>query len=46
MPFVETQTAEKLPWVVTPAVRSYDRFPPFEEWQALAEEYAKVGMRP
>ena len=46
VPFVETQTAEKLPWVTTPAVRSYDRFPPFEEWQALAGEYAERGVRP
>ena len=46
VPYVETQTAEKLQWAVTPAQRSYERFPPFEEWQALAEEYAQAGVRP
>ena len=46
VPFVETQTAEKLPWARTPARHSYERFPPFEEWQGLAEDYAKSGARP
>lgn len=46
MPFVETQTAEKLPWVSTPAQHSYEHFPPFEEWQGLAEDYAGRGVRP
>ena len=46
VPFVETQIAEKLPWVSTPAQRSYERFPPFEEWQGLSEEYARRGARP
>ena len=46
VPYVETQTAEKLPWVSTPAQRSYERFPPFEEWQALSAEYAQHGARP
>jgi hypothetical protein len=32
-------TIEKLPWAVTPAVHSYQRFPAFEEWDALTKEY-------
>jgi hypothetical protein len=29
-PFVETYTSEKLPWARTPAVHSYETFPPME----------------
>lgn len=39
-PFVETQTAEKLPWAVTGAVHSFDRFPAAEEFPALLAQYA------
>lgn len=46
VPFVETQTAEKLPWAVTPARHSYERFPDYEEWAGLAEDYARHGARP
>lgn len=46
VPFMETQTAEKLPWVVTPAVRSYERFPDVDEYETLAAEYAEQGARP
>jgi hypothetical protein len=45
-PFVETQTAEKLAWVTTPAQHSFERFPSFEEWAGLAEDYARRGARP
>ncbi|WP_129790967.1 GFA family protein [Sphingosinicella sp. CPCC 101087] len=38
-PFIETFTSEKLPWATTPAVHSYDTFPPFEAYEALVEEY-------
>ena len=41
VPFVETQTAEKLPWVETPAKRSYERFPEMQEYQALTEEFRR-----
>jgi hypothetical protein len=39
-PFVETQTAEKLPWATTPAVHSFERFPEMEKYLSLVEEYA------
>jgi hypothetical protein len=38
-PFVETFTSTKLPWVQTPAVRSYPEFPAFEEYEQLVREY-------
>jgi hypothetical protein len=40
-PFVETYTSEKLPWVTTPAVRSYPEFPPVEAYEGLIAEYAE-----
>jgi hypothetical protein len=39
-PFMETFTREKLPWVTTPAVHSFDGFPAFEDYQGLIEAYA------
>jgi hypothetical protein len=39
-PFVETCTAERLPWATTPAVHSYERFPPFEDFERLTGEFA------
>lgn len=39
-PFLETYTCEKLPWVNVPAVRSYEKFPPFEDYGMLAEAYS------
>jgi hypothetical protein len=39
-PFVETCTAEKLPWASTPAKHSYPGFPPLERYEALMAEYA------
>jgi hypothetical protein len=38
-PWMETQTAEKLPWAVTGAERSFDRFPEMNEYQGLIAEY-------
>ena len=35
VPFMESFTDEKLPWVVTPAVRSFPRFPGSSEYQEL-----------
>jgi hypothetical protein len=46
VPFIETQTAEKLPWVSTPAVHSYDRFPAPPEFPGLIAEHAERGARP
>jgi hypothetical protein len=39
-PFIETQTAEKLPWATTPAVHSFERFPDMAEYNALIDAYA------
>jgi hypothetical protein len=41
-PFIETFTAEKLPWAVTPARHSYPAFPPPESYEALIAEYAAL----
>lgn len=38
-PFVETFTDEKLPWVSTPAERSYARFPESSEYEGLVKAY-------
>lgn len=38
-PFMETFTDEKLPWATTPAVRSYPRFPEFDEYEALTADF-------
>ena len=38
-PWAETQTAEKLLWVETGAEKSFERFPPMEQYQALIGEY-------
>ena len=38
-PFMETFTDEKLPWATTPAVRSFPRFPEFEDYQELTAAY-------
>lgn len=39
-PFLETMTAEKLPWVTTPAPRSYEGFPSMEDFAVLMEQFA------
>jgi hypothetical protein len=38
-PWLETQTAEKLPWAKTGAERSFERFPAMEEYQGLMAAY-------
>lgn len=40
VPFMETQTAEMLPWAKTPARRRYARFPEPDEFPALMAEFA------
>lgn len=40
-PYIETCTKERLPWATTPAVHSYESFPPPEEFPKLIEAYAK-----
>lgn len=42
-PFVETYTAEKLPFAKTGAVHSFEKLPPMEAWEGLMREYAKSG---
>jgi hypothetical protein len=39
VPFIETMTSEKLPWVTTPAVHSFEKWPPIEDWGRLTAEY-------
>lgn len=39
VPFIETVTKEKLPWATTPAERSYEGFPPMEEFGELLSAY-------
>jgi hypothetical protein len=40
-PFVETCTGEALPWAKTPAVHSFETFPPIEMYSELVADYAK-----
>jgi hypothetical protein len=46
VPFVETYTREKLPWVTTRAVYSFESLPERERWPSIMEEYAKRAQRP
>lgn len=41
VPFIETCTKEKLAWATTPAVHSFEQFPPVEDYAALIAEYGK-----
>jgi len=38
-PFLETMIREKLKWATTPAIRSFDGFPAFDEYQGLVAAY-------
>ena len=40
-PFIETWTKEKLPWATTPAVRSYETFPRFEDYEEIVQAYRR-----
>jgi hypothetical protein len=40
-PFIETYTDEKLSWATTPAVHSFEKFPPPESFPALLSEFAE-----
>ena len=40
-PFAETWTAEKLPWVTTTAVHSFEALPPLDAYEGLIREYAE-----
>lgn len=40
-PYIETFTREKLPWAVTPARHSYERFPEMHEYEGLIRGFAE-----
>ncbi len=42
-PYAETYTSERLPWATTPALRSFERFPPEAELPGLLEEFARLA---
>lgn len=44
-PFVETSTAEKLPWAVTGAKHSFANIPGNEVWGPIVEEFAATSHR-
>jgi hypothetical protein len=46
VPFLEAWTSEKLPWVKTPAIHSFETQPAFEDYQGLIDAYAADGVRP
>jgi hypothetical protein len=46
VPWVETFTAEKLPWAATPAKHSFETLPDLSGYEALIRDYAAEGARP
>lgn len=46
VPFIETQTAEMLPWAKTPAVHSFARFPEMKQFDGMMKEFAGKAARP
>ena len=46
VPYVETWAGEKLPWVTTPAVHSFESLPDFSAWEGLMADFAQQGARP
>jgi hypothetical protein len=40
-PFIETYTSEKLPWAITPAAHSFEKYPPMEQFPELLADYAQ-----
>lgn len=45
VPYIETATLERLPWATTPAVHSFEGFPPLEGYQELVKGYAELAGR-
>jgi hypothetical protein len=45
-PFMETMTAEKLPWATTPAVHSFAGFPAPQDYPAVIQAYAARAPAP
>ncbi len=46
VPFVEVNTAEKLPWATTPARHSFATQPDLDGYAPLVEAFAREGARP
>jgi hypothetical protein len=46
VPYVETCTAEGLPWAKTGAKHSFQNIPPNEAFAPLVAEYAEHARRP
>lgn len=46
VPFIESQTAEKLPGAATGAKHSFERFPDPSDYGRLMQDYAAEGARP
>jgi hypothetical protein len=46
VPFIESQTAEKLPGAATGAKYSFERWPAPEDYGRLMQDYAQAGTRP
>ena len=46
VPFVETFTAEKLPWASTPAKHSFETLPELPAYDGLIRAFAAEGARP
>lgn len=44
-PFMESNTLEKLPWVSTPAVHSFEKFPAPEDYKQLMADYAEHAKK-
>jgi hypothetical protein len=42
VPFVETWTKTRLPWVTTPAAHSYAEFPPMDEYVKLTAAFSQA----
>jgi hypothetical protein len=40
-PFIETYTSEALRWATTPAVHSFEKLPPMEQYPALLADFAE-----
>jgi hypothetical protein len=45
VPYVETMTSEKLPWVTTPAAHGYEKWPTLEDYRRLSAEYVASSGR-
>ena len=42
VPFLESCTAEKLAWAQTPAVHSYELFPPMDDYERLITDFKET----